>query len=152
MISSARLASSAVGARNGARPLTFIPASANAALDTFFARTAAGLGWPGACSHDFGEGALPWDAVLAAGFGGAPRGEVLACPGPEPYWTPDLTAERWWDSPIHFGVLYADGDSSSIACSAYGVHGGANEGGKKKRKGGGSPEAASAVICVTFQR
>ena len=75
---------------------------------------------------------------------------MLACPGPEPYWTPDRTAETWWDSPIHFDVLYADGDSSSIACSAHGVRGGANERGKK-RKSNSSPDAASAVICVTFQ-
>jgi hypothetical protein len=88
---------------------------------------------------------------MAAGFGGAPRGEVLACPGPEPYWTPDRTAEQWWDSPIHFGVLYADGDSSAIACSAQGVRDGSNESSKKKRKSSGSPDAASAIICVTFQ-
>ena len=138
--------------RNGTRPLAFVPARANAALDRFFAETVAGLGWPGPCTHDFADGGVAWDAVLAAGFGGAPRGEVLACPGPEPYWTPDRTAEQWWHSPIHFDVFYADGDSDSIACSAHGVQAGANEGEKQKRKEGGSPSAASAVICVTFQR
>jgi hypothetical protein len=137
--------------RNGMRPLAFVPASANAALDSFFARTATGLGWPGPCSHDFSDGALAWDAVVAAGFGGSPRGEVLACPGPEPYWTPDRTAERWWESPVHFDVLYADDASSSIACSAYGVQGGTSGSGKNKRKTGGSAGAASAVICITFQ-
>ena len=76
---------------------------------------------------------------------------MLACPGPEQYWTPDRIAEQWWASPIHFDVVYADGDASSIACSAYGVRGGANEGGKKKRKSSGSPDVASAVLCVTFQ-
>jgi hypothetical protein len=137
--------------RNGIRPLAFVPASANAALDSFFARTATGLGWPGPCGHDFSDGVLAWDAVVAAGFGGSPRGEVLACPGPEPYWTPDRAAEQWWESPIHFDVLYADDASSSIACSAYGVQGGASESGKNKRKSGGPSGAASAVICVTFQ-
>jgi hypothetical protein len=137
--------------RNGTRRLSFVPARANAALDSFFAGTVAGLGWPGPCTHDFADGGVAWDAVAAAGFGGAPRGEVLACPGPEPYWTPDRTAEQWWDSPIHFDVLYADGDSSAIACSAQGMQGGASENGKKKRKSSGSPDAASAVICVTFQ-
>ena len=137
--------------RNGTQPLTFVPGSANAALDSFFAGTVSGLGWPGPCSHDFADGALAWDAVTATGFGGAPRGEVLACPGPEPYWTPDRTAEQWWDSPIHHDVLYADGGSSAIACSAYGVQGGASGNGKNKRKSGGSSGAASAVICVTFQ-
>jgi hypothetical protein len=137
--------------RNGTRRLAFVPASANSALDDFLAETVTRIGWPGHCSHDLVDGAFAWDYVMAAGFGGDPRGEVLACPSPEPYWTPDRTAEQWWDSPIHFDVLYADEDATSIACSAYGVRGGANEGGKKKRKGGGTPDAASAVICVTFR-
>jgi hypothetical protein len=124
--------------RNGTRRLTFIPASANAALDGYLAETMSVISWPGPCGHQLVGGASSWDVVQAAGFGGAPRGEVLACPGPEPYWTPDRTAARWWDSPIHFDVLYADRDASSIACSAYGVR-------------GGSRGAASAVLCVTFR-
>ena len=122
----------------GTQRLAFIPARANAALDGFLAETAPAIEWPGPCGHHLLHGAFSWDYVQAAGFGGAPRGEVLACPGPEPYWTPERTAARWWDSPIHHDVLYADGDSNSIACSAYRVN-------------SGSAGAASAVLCVTFR-
>ena len=138
-------------ARTSAQRLSFVPASANSALDDYFGETVSGLGWPGPCGHSLLSGAFSWDFVLAAGFGGAPRGEVVACPGPEPYWTPDRTAEQWWDSPIHFDVLYADRDSSSIACSAFGVRSGSSDDGKKKRNRSGSPDTASAVLCVTFK-
>lgn len=137
--------------RNGTQRLAYVPASANSALDGFLAETIARAGWPPPCSHEIIDGAFAWDYVMAAGFGGDPRGEVLACPSTEPYWTPDRAAEQWWDSPIHFDVLYADDYATSIACSAYGVRGGVNEGGKKKRNGGGTQDAASAVICVTFR-
>ena len=136
--------------RNGTQRLAYVPASANSALDGFLAETISRAGWPPPCSHEIIDGAFAWDYVMAAGFGGDPRGEVLACPSTEPYWTPDRAAEQWWDSPIHFNVLYADDSATSIACSAYGVRGGANEG-KKKRNGGGTQDAASAVICVTFR-
>jgi hypothetical protein len=135
----------------GTQRLAFVPASANAALDGFLAETVSEIRWPGPCMHHLVDGAFSWDFVLAAGFGGDPRGEVLACPGPEPYWTPDRAAEQWWESPVHFGVLYADGDSNSIACSAYGVRSGTNGGGKRRGKSSGSAEAASAVLCVTFR-
>jgi hypothetical protein len=136
--------------RIGNQHLAFVPASANAALDGFFAETVGAIRWPGPCMHNLVDGAFSWDFVIAAGFGGDPRGEVIACPGPEPYWTPDRAAEQWWDSPIHFDVLYADPSSNAIACSAYGVSNG--DGGKKNRRGGGGTSgAASAVLCVTFQ-
>jgi hypothetical protein len=134
----------------GTQHLAFVPASANAALDGFLAETVGGIGWPGPCVHHLVNGAFSWDFVIAAGFGGDPRGEVIACPGPEPYWTPDLAAERWWESPIHFDVLYADPSSNAIACSAYGVS--SSDGGNNRRRGGvGTSGAASAVLCVTFQ-
>jgi hypothetical protein len=136
--------------RIGTQHLSFVPASANAALDGFFAETVGAIWWPGPCTHHLLNGAFSWDFVIAAGFGGDPRGEVIACPGPEPYWTPDRAAEQWWESPIHFDVLYADPSSNAVACSAYGVYDG--DGGTKKRRGGGGTSgAASAVLCVTFQ-
>jgi hypothetical protein len=137
--------------RIGTQHLTFVPASANAALDGFFSEAVGAIRWPGPCMHNLINGAFSWDFVIAAGFGGAPRGEVIACPGPEPYWTPDRAAERWWESPIHFNVLYADPSSNAIACSANGVYDG--DGGTKNRRGSGGPSgAASAVLCVTFQQ
>ncbi len=131
----------------GTQRLAYVPASANAALDGFFAETLPALAWPGPCMHHLVDGAFSWEYVNAAGFDGEARGEVLACPGPEPYWTPDRTAETWWGSPVHHDVLYADPDASAIACSAYGVHGGE----KKKNKNSRSSDAASAVLCVTFR-
>jgi hypothetical protein len=134
--------------RTGTQHLSFVPASANAALDGFLAETVPVIRWPGPCGHHLVGGAFSWDYVQAAGFGGDPRGEVLACPGPEPYWTPDRAADQWWDSPIHFDVLYADPYANALACSAYGVSGG---GGKNKKRNNESAEAASAVLCVTFR-
>jgi uncharacterized protein YkwD len=140
--------------RNGTQHLSYVPAHANAALDGFLARTAPANAWPGPCGHHLVGGSFSWDFVNAAGYGGAPRGEVLACPGPEPYWTPDRTAEQWWESPIHFDVLYADPYANALACSALG-RGSVGDGGSSKKKnnrGSGAAEAASAVICVTFSR
>lgn len=132
----------------GHPPLAFVPASANAALDGFLAQTAPAMAWPGPCMHHLVNDAFSWDYVMAAGFGGEARGEVLACPGPEPYWTPDRAAEQWWESPIHFGVLYADFDANAVACSAYGVQG---SGGNNRRRNQSSSGAASAILCVTFR-
>ena len=132
----------------GTQPLTYIPPDATAALDDFFAQALPALAWPGPCVHQLVDGEVSWDPVLATGFGGEARGEVLACPGPEPYWTPDRAAEEWWESPAHFEVLYADPDANALACSVSGVRGGGRVG---KHKGGGqTPDAASAVLCVTF--
>ena len=124
--------------------LSFVPAHANAALDGFLAETAPALAWPGPCMHHLVDGAFSWEYVNAAGFGGEARGEVLACPGPEPYWTPDRAADQWWVSPIHFDVLYADPDVNALACSAYGVEG-------STRRRGRTVDAAMAVLCVTFR-
>ncbi|MFN8637155.1 MAG: hypothetical protein U0893_25180 [Chloroflexota bacterium] len=163
----------------GTQPLTFVPASVNSALDGYFAQAEPAIAWPGPCMHTMVGGAMAWDYVLAAGYGGEPRGEVLACPGPDPYWTPDLTAEQWWESPVHFDVLYADPDANALACSVYGRgpvgrtrpdlfakkkrndndnddggSGGRSDGGRVRYtgpSGGGSGEAAMAVICVTLR-
>jgi hypothetical protein len=129
----------------GTQHLAYVPASANAALDGFLDQTMPFLAWPGPCMHHLVGGAYSWDFVLAAGFGGNPHGEVLACPGPGPYWTPNRAAEQWWNSPIHFGVLYADPDANALACSAHGVQ----PGGKRTRSQGA--DVASAVLCVTFR-
>lgn len=129
----------------GNQGLSFVPAHANAALDGFLAQTAPSIAWPGPCMHRLVGGAFSWDYVNAAGFGGEARGEVLACPGPEPYWTPDRAADQWWGSPVHFDVLYADPDANALACSAYGM----SDGGSRRR--GRVADAAMAVLCVTFR-
>jgi len=126
----------------GTPRLSFVPRPANDALNAFLGQTAPAIAWPGPCMHMLVDGGYSWDYVHAAtGFDAEARGEVLACPGPEPYWTPDRTAAEWWSSPVHFGVLYGDWDANAVACSAYGTQGS----GKKK-----GLAAALAVLCVTF--
>jgi len=127
----------------GTQRLAFVPRPANDALGAFLGQTAPTIAWPRPCMHQLVGGSYSWDYMHAAtGFDAEARGEVLACPGPEPYWTPDRAAEQWWTSPVHFGVLYADGDANALACSAYGTQG---SGGKKK-----NVSAAVAILCVTF--
>ncbi|MCC7106792.1 MAG: hypothetical protein IT307_16790 [Chloroflexi bacterium] len=130
----------------GTQSLVYVPRHANDALDGYLQDAAPAMAWPGPCGHGI-TGAFAWDYVLAAGFWGEARGEVIACPGPEPYWTPNRAAETWWSSPYHFGVLYGDPDANAIACGAYGTQGG---GSKKKRNNTGG-DAAIAVVCVTFR-
>jgi hypothetical protein len=132
----------------GTPRLASIPPSAGAALDGFFAQTEPGLAWPRPCIHQLLGGAFSWEYVVATGFEGEARGEVLACPGPEPYWTPALAAQQWWRSPAHFVVLYGDPYANAVACSALGLQSGVNE---ARRKGDVHlVDAAIAVICVTF--
>lgn len=104
----------------GTQPLAYVPASVSSALDGYLAAVTPAIAWPGPCTHLTIDGAYSWDFLFAAGYDGEARGEVIACPGPEPYWTPDRTAEQWWESPVHFDVLYADPDANVLACSTYG--------------------------------
>jgi hypothetical protein len=128
----------------GTQRLAYVPRPANDALGAFLGQTAPTISWPQPCMHQLVGGEYSWDYINATtGFDAEARGEVLACPGPEPYWTPDRAAEQWWDSPVHFEVLYGDGAANAVACSAYGAQG---SGGKKRN----SSAAAMAVLCVTF--
>jgi hypothetical protein len=133
----------------GTQHLGYIPPDAAAPLDGFLDKTLPSLTWPRPCGHRLLSGAFSWDYVRATGFEGEARGEVLACPGPEPYWTPDLAAEQWWESPSHFAVLYADPYANALGCSASGLRDGAiaSKGNGKNRRVG----AASAILCVTFR-
>jgi hypothetical protein len=76
----------------------------------------------------------------AAGYSAEAHGEVLACPQPEPYWTPGMAADIWWNSSVHRAILYDDADVNAVACSVYGGNGGKNDG----------DAPAQAVLCVTF--
>jgi hypothetical protein len=141
----------------GTQHLSFIPADASAVLDGFLAQTMPSMAWPRPCQHHIVGGAFSWEYVQATGFDGDPRGEVLACPGPQPYWTPSRAAEQWWESPSHFAVLYADPDANGLACSANGIRAGAVvKVTSTKRKGAPvqsqlTGDAAAAVLCVTFR-
>src|SRR5690242_3745398 len=97
----------------GTQRLAFVPRPANDALGSFFGQTAPTIAWPRPCMHQRVGGEYSWGSINAAtGFDAEARGEVLACPGSEPYWTPDRAAEQWWASPLHFAVLYGDGDAN----------------------------------------
>lgn len=123
----------------GTPQLSYVPRRANDALGRFLGEIAPSLGWPGPCGHLTVDGGSSWDYMQARGaFGAEARGEVLACPGPEPYWTPDRAADIWWESPIHHAILYADSGANAVACNAVG-------GSKKSRSA-----PAMAVLCVTF--
>jgi hypothetical protein len=124
----------------GTPRLSFVPRRANDALVEFLGEMAPSLGWPEPCGHVTVGGGSSWDYMQArVGFGAEAHGEVLACPGPVPYWTPERTAEIWWTSPVHREILYADPDANAVACGTYGT------GGKKDRSA-----PAVAVLCITF--
>jgi hypothetical protein len=123
----------------GTRRLRFVPRKANDALADFLKEMLPALDRAGSCGHVSVNGGSSWDYMQAkVGFQAEAHGEVLACPGPEPYWTPDRTADIWWNSSVHREILYADPGVTAVACGTYGVDG--------KRKG----SAAMAVLCVTF--
>jgi hypothetical protein len=134
--------------RIGTQHLDYIPPEAAAPLDGFLAKTMPSLAWPRPCGHHLVGGAFSWDYVFATGFGGEARGEVLACPGPEPYWTPARAAEQWWESPSHFAVLYADRYADALACGVAGMRSSVQIGQQKGKTE--TADAASAVLCVTF--
>jgi hypothetical protein len=128
----------------GAVRLASAPSSANAMLNDFLTMSADSLMWPAPCSHQQVAGHFAWEYVRETGYSGEALGEVLACPGPDPYWTPDRTAEQWWRSPVHFGILYGDLEATTLACGVYGIHGGGKT--TKSRS-----SAAATVLCVTFR-
>ena len=98
------------------------------------------MAWPGPCMHQALGGSFSWEYIRAAAdFDAEPRGEVLACPGPDPYWTPERAADRWLTSPSHAAILYGDADANAVACGVY-----------LPRVVKGSIMAV-AVLCVTFR-
>jgi uncharacterized protein YkwD len=78
-----------------------------------------------------------WDYVAASGFEGQARGEVLACPGDDGFWTAPKIADGWWNSPSHWQSLYGDGRVNAIACGTFGP-----------QRGG---RAYQTIACVTYR-
>src|SRR3954462_10122203 len=77
----------------GSSTLAFVPRPANDALGKFFGETAPAISWPRPCDHQLLDGAYSWDYMQSvSGFGAQAHGEVLACPGPEAFWTPERAA------------------------------------------------------------
>ena len=65
------------------------------------------------------------------------RGEVLACPGDNGFWTAPKIADGWWSSPPHWRSLYGDSRVNAIACGTFG----AQNGGR----------AYQTIACVTYK-
>lgn len=122
----------------GTGPLELAPQGAIAAVTRHTADLTGTMLSKGACGHGVGSPArYSWDYVADSGFDGDGRGEVIACPGPEGYWTPEKIADGWWDSPSHHKVLYADPTVNAVAC---GTH--------NPSRGGA---AYQTIVCTTFR-
>jgi hypothetical protein len=126
---------------DGTPSVRLVPRPANEALREFLDQTAPVLAWPGPCGHQLVEGGTSWDYLQArVGFGAEAHGEVLACPGPVPYWTPERAADAWWTSQLHRAILYDDPDVNAVACATSGA---------SRARGRVGP--ADAVLCVTYR-
>jgi len=118
----------------GTQPVSYIGEEANEAVGAYLADLTPVLEATMGCYH----GDTPaWDYVAAAtGFGGEARGEVLACPDGNGFWTSDRIAEAWLNSPGHFEEIYGDPDANAVACGTYGA-----------QRGG---RAFETIACVTY--
>ena len=121
-------------ARAGTVPLASLGERANGALEWYLADLTPAMEAAGDCFHGEPPG---WDYVARIGVAGDPAGEVIACPGPDGYWTPERIAEAWWASPGHQHVLYRNADARAIACGVRGP-----------QRGG---SAYRAIACVTYR-
>ena len=118
----------------GTAPLAYAPDDANGAVGQYLADLTPQMVSAHSCFHGSPPG---WDYVSAAGFGAEPRGEVLACPSNDAYWTPARIADGWWNSPMHQRVLYADPNANAVACGTFGP-----------QRGGA---AYQTIACVTYR-
>jgi hypothetical protein len=124
-------------AQVGTPPVVYINDDANAAVGSYLADLTPQMEALGACFHGQHNPVAPgWDYVAAIGLDGEARGEVLACPDGNGYWTTSRIADGWWGSPVHFEYLYADADANAIACGTYGP-----------QRGG---QAFETIACVTY--
>jgi hypothetical protein len=125
-------------AQVGTQPVAYIAADANAAVASYLADLTPQMLAYNACFHGQHNPVAPgWDYVAATGLDGEARGEVLACPDDNGYWTTSRIADGWFGSPVHFQYLYADADANAIACGTYGP-----------QRGG---QAFETIACVTYR-
>ncbi|HYU20718.1 MAG TPA: CAP domain-containing protein [Chloroflexota bacterium] len=122
----------------GSPPVGYASDQANAAASQYLADLTPLMLALARCFHGDGSSVRPgWDYVSDTGFRGEGRGEVLACPGRDGYWTAARVADGWWSSPLHRQILYADAAINTVACGTYGPQlGGA---------------AFQTVVCVTYR-
>jgi uncharacterized protein YkwD len=124
-------------ARAGSPPVVYAGTGANQAVGHYLADLTPMMVAMHACFHGNGNPVSPgWDYVRGSGFEATARGEVLACPDQNGYWTAAKIADGWWGSPSHREILYADADVTAIACGTYGPE-----------RGG---RAYETIACVTY--
>jgi uncharacterized protein YkwD len=121
----------------GTPPVAYIADEANAAVSDYLADLTPQMEAYNSCFHGQNNPIAPgWDYVAASGIEGEARGEVLACPDDNGFWTSDRIADAWMNSPAHFQELYADFDANAVACGTYG-----------SQRGG---RAFETIACVTY--
>jgi hypothetical protein len=125
-------------AKAGSPPVTYASLEANEAMGQYLADLTPFMVAMHACFHGTGDPVAPgWDYVKDAGFEGEARGEVLACPDNNGFWTAPKIADGWWGSPVHFQSLYADKRVNTIACGTFGPQNGGR--------------AYQTIACATFR-
>jgi uncharacterized protein YkwD len=125
-------------AKAGSPPVVYAGGDANVAVSQYLADLTPMMVSMHSCFHGNGNPVAPgWDYVKGIGFSGEARGEVLACPGDNGFWTAPKIADGWWDSPSHWRSLYGDPRVNAIAC---GTHGAQNGG-----------RAYQTIACVTYR-
>jgi hypothetical protein len=125
-------------AKAGSPPVVFAGLEANQAGGQYLTDLTPRMVAMHSCFHGTGIPVAPgWDYVKGSGFSGEARGEVLACPGDNGFWTAPKIADGWWSSPAHFRSLYGDPKVNAIACGTFG----AQSGGR----------AYQTVACVTYK-
>ncbi len=125
-------------ARAGNQPLIYAGSDANLAVGQYLADLTPMMVSLRSCFHGTGNPVSPgWDYVKGVGFGGEARGEVLACPGNNGFWTAPKIADGWWNSPSHWRSLYGDSRVNAIACGTFGPQNGGR--------------AYQTIACVTYK-
>jgi len=111
--------------RAGTPPVVFAGSIDNLAVSQYLADLTPLMVTMHSCFHGQNNPVSPsWDYVSGSGFGGQARGEVLACPGDNGFWTAPKIADGWWNSPSHWRSLYGDGRVNAIACGTFGPQNG----------------------------
>ena len=125
-------------AKAGTPPVVYAGLEANQAIGQYLADLTPLMVSQHACFHGTGKPVAPgWDYVKGSGFGGEARGEVLACPGDNGFWTASKIADGWWNSPSHWRSLYGDPRANAIACGTFGPQSGGR--------------AYQTIACVTYR-
>lgn len=127
--------------RVGTPPIAYATQDANLAVAQYLADLTPQMVSRNTCFHG-GTGAVTtvrpgWDYVALSGLGGEARGEVLACPGRDYFWTAQAIADGWWNSASHWRSLYADARVNAVACGTYGP--------------GRGGSGYQTIACVTYR-